>query len=190
MSLSSEHRALVFVAAVAVLGAGVRVLRAAGRSAAPPVQSALEHQMQAADSSARAERGGGRGRRTPAKSSRSGKKDGAHAPPAQPIGAGPLDRPGYIAGKLDLDVATAAQIDSLPGVSPAMAKRIVADRRMRGPFLGRDGLRRVSGAGPKFIGGIDTLVVFSGTFVQPNAADTTIPRLTRPRAKPRVRPPI
>ena len=77
-----------------------------------------------------------------------------------------LDRPGYVAGKLDLDVATAAQIDSLPGVTPTMAKRIVADRMRRGPFLNANGLRRVSGVGDMFLLRIDTLVTFSGTMKQ------------------------
>jgi hypothetical protein len=57
-----------------------------------------------------------------------------------------------------------------------MAKRIVADRLMRGPFLSMNGLRRVSGVGPLFIQRIDSVVTFSGTMVQPNAGDTVILR--------------
>jgi hypothetical protein len=98
-----------------------------------------------------------------------------------------LDRPGSVGRRLDLDVATAAQIDSLPGVTPMMARRIVADRMRRGPFLGLDGLRRVSGAGPRFVQRIDSLVTFSGVFRTGTPADTVIPK-RRARQK-RARPP-
>jgi len=94
---------------------------------------------------------------------------------------GLLDHPGYVGGKLDLDVATAAQIDSLPGVGPTMAKRIVMDRMKRGPFVTRDGFRRVPGVGPAVLAKIDSLVVFSGTVRFPTDADTVIPRTRRPR---------
>jgi competence protein ComEA len=92
---------------------------------------------------------------------------------------GLLDHPGYVGGKLDLDVATAAQIDSLPGVGPTMAKRIVVDRMKRGPFVTRDGFRRVAGVGPAFLARIDSLVVFSGTVRFPTEADTVIPSRRR-----------
>jgi competence protein ComEA len=97
------------------------------------------------------------------------------------MGSGPLDRPGYVAGKLDLDIATAAQIDSLPGVGPAMAKRIVLDRMQRGPFVTREGLRRVAGAGPMFLAKIDSLVMFSGVVKHPDPRDTIIPKSSRSR---------
>jgi len=86
---------------------------------------------------------------------------------------------GYLNGKLDLDVATAAQIDSLPGITPTIAKRIAADRMRRGPFLSLDGLRRVSGVGPALAKHLDSLVTFSGALVQGNAQDSSI------RARPR-----
>ena len=100
---------------------------------------------------------------------------------AAPARLGPLDRPGYVAGKLDLDVATAAQIESLPGVGPATAKRIVADRMQRGPFVTRDGFRRVRGTGPTFLAKIDSLVTFSGIVKHPVASDTIIPKSKRKR---------
>lgn len=87
-----------------------------------------------------------------------------------------MDRVGYVNGKLDLDVATAAQIDSLPGVTPMMAKRIALDRMRRGPFLSLDGLKRVAGAGPRFIQQIDSVVTFSGTFRWAEPSDTVIPK--------------
>jgi hypothetical protein len=97
--------------------------------------------------------------------------------------AGPLDRKGYVNRRLDLDAATAAQIDSLPGVTPTVAKRIVADRMRRGPFLNLDGLRRVSGLGPTLIRHLDSLVTFSGVFLQGNPEDSTIPSRRRGKTK-------
>jgi hypothetical protein len=205
MSLPSEHKALLFVGAVAILGAGVRVVRAANARGAVSAQPALDRQRQSADSSARAEsqrgapgrsRGRGQGpgaQRAPtARGGRASRAEGElqpRAPASETSRLSPLERTGYIGGRLDLDVASAAQIDSLPGVAPAMAKRIVADRAMRGPFLSKNGLRRVSGVGPRFIDRIDSLIVFSGTIRQPTAIDTIIPRAARARSPSRQRMP-
>ena len=199
MSLRPDHKALVFLGAVAILGVGVRVTRAASRSTpAPGSQQELDHQMASADSAASAGRasfasrrplgrgGSARGRggrrfdgRSTALSNDSGGRwavaDSEQGAPSRKRGAGALDRPGYINGRLDLDVATAAQIDSLPGILPAIAKRIAADRMRRGPFLSLDGLRRVSGIGPTFIKRLDSLVTFSGAFVQGSPKDSVIP---------------
>lgn len=176
MSISSEHKALIFVGAVAVLGAAVRVTRAAVASGDAGAQPALEHQIQAADSSAQAGRSKTRGKSSRSKAPRKPRAghaaDSGSALPPNSL----LDRPGYIGKRLDLDVATAAQIDSLPGVTPLMARRIVAERMRRGPFLTLDGLRRVLGAGPVFVQRIDTLVTFSGVFRPAIPADTVIPK--------------
>ena len=201
MSLQSDHKALVFFASIAVLGAGVRVVRASARDSAGSSQPALDRQVQAADSAAHAGRRG-RGGRAVSGGARSKRTNGgrpaardtdslAQHPTGRQArrGSGPLDRAGWIAGKLDLDVATAAQLDSLPGVTPAMAKRIVADRMARGPFLDRNGLRRVPGAGPRFLATIDSLITFSGTYAWPSAADSAIPRPKPGRGHKTVRPP-
>ena len=196
MSMRSDQKALLFLGAVGVLGAGVRVVRTAAGQQVPATQPALDRQMRVADSAAAAQRkstgnskgsarggggrgGGGRGRRTRADSSGVGSRQGSPTPiggarvrPAPP--AGLLDRHGYVGARLDLDVATAAQIDSLPGVTPLMARRIVEDRIRRGPFLSMSGLQRVSGVGHQFMQKIDTLVTFSGTYSFPAAGDTVI----------------
>jgi hypothetical protein len=92
-------------------------------------------------------------------------------------------------GKLDLDIATAAQIDSLPGVVPGVAKRIVADRMELGPFFNSDGLRRV-GLTPAMLRKLDALVTYSGSFSHPSPADTMIPPSKRPRGQRSRRPPV
>lgn len=50
--------------------------------------------------------------------------------------------------KVDLNTATAEQLDALPGVGPATAAKIIADRAANGPFRSVDDLMRVSGIGP------------------------------------------
>jgi competence protein ComEA len=54
-------------------------------------------------------------------------------------------------GALDPDRATAADWERLPGIGPALAARIVADRGAHGPFGGVAGLARVRGNGPKTV---------------------------------------
>jgi competence protein ComEA len=50
---------------------------------------------------------------------------------------------------LDLNTATAADLDALPGIGPVLAKRIVDYRNAHGPFKKTDDLEMVSGIGPK-----------------------------------------
>jgi competence protein ComEA len=159
----------MFLGAVGVLGAGVRVVRAAGKDSVPPVQSALERQARVADSAASAQRAA-RGKSKRKTRPISGKNEPAQSRQSPPS----PDRPGYLRGRLDLDVASAAQIDSLPGVSATMARRIAVDRARRGPFTNLAGLQRVSGAGKRFLEQIDTLVTFSGTFALVNPSDTIL----------------
>ena len=171
MSLPSEHKALLFLGAVAALGAGVRVVRAGGGHGVT-AQPALEQQMQAADSSKRAAVA-----KTRAKKSRSS------APATAPtiVVPPPSRSSSRVNGRLDLDVATAAQIDSLPGVGPTLARRIVVDRMSGGPFTKLTSLKRVKGVSVKLLERLDSLVTFSGTVAPPNPADTVIPRGRRAR---------
>jgi DNA uptake protein ComE-like DNA-binding protein len=47
-------------------------------------------------------------------------------------------------------------------VGPALARRLVADRRARGPFGSMAGLSRVPGVGPSLEARLAPLVTFSG----------------------------
>lgn len=50
---------------------------------------------------------------------------------------------------LNINAAGAEALQSLPGIGPALAARIVADREARGPFRTPEDLLRVPGIGPK-----------------------------------------
>jgi competence protein ComEA len=49
---------------------------------------------------------------------------------------------------VDLNTATVEQLDTLPGVGPVLAQRIVEFRQERGRFTAVDRPREVSGIGP------------------------------------------
>jgi DNA uptake protein ComE-like DNA-binding protein len=163
MAMHADKKALVFLGIVALLGAGARVVRARGDEAPGP-QPALEHQLQRADSAARA---GGAARR-PAGNGRGGRKSTAAGKIAKSRFRGgdsgvATDQSSYLNGRLDLDVASASQIESLPKIGKGLARRIIADRAARGPFVSVEGLRRVKGITRATVSAIDTLVTFSGT---------------------------
>lgn len=50
---------------------------------------------------------------------------------------------------VNINTATEAELDKLPGVGPAKAKAIVEDRKKNGPFKTTDDLKRVKGIGDK-----------------------------------------
>ena len=49
---------------------------------------------------------------------------------------------------LDLNGATAAELDELPGIGPELAERILERRRADGPFTGPEDVQAVPGIGP------------------------------------------
>ena len=62
-------------------------------------------------------------------------------------------------GPLNLNAATAEQLDALPGVGPATATAIIAYRRDHGPFGSVDQLLEVPGIGPSKLAQIRSLIV-------------------------------
>jgi competence protein ComEA len=81
-----------------------------------------------------------------------------------PVCAGPAEASAGAAGgagsaKVDINTADAAEFDTLPGVGPSTAAKIVADRVQNGPFKSVDDLGRVAGIGPKKLDSLKDLVV-------------------------------
>lgn len=64
-------------------------------------------------------------------------------------GAGASAAAGGAGGKVNINTASAAQLDTLPGVGASTAEKIVADREANGPFKTVEDLKRVSGIGDK-----------------------------------------
>ncbi|MCS6937952.1 MAG: ComEA family DNA-binding protein [Roseiflexaceae bacterium] len=61
-------------------------------------------------------------------------------------------------GLLDLNRATAAELDALPGIGKVLANRIVEWREREGPFQSVDDLGKVEGIGPALLAKLAPLV--------------------------------
>ena len=193
----SERRALHFLAAVALLGGGVRAVGAsrgaAARSRDAGDQPALAAQLVAAESAAASSRTSGG--RKPAAS-----KGGSRARASSSTGVGVTRRAAASADggsgapaaaaeparPVDLDRADAAALDALPGIGPVLAARIVADRDSLGPFGSLDRLQRVRGIGAAMTRRLAPHVTFSGT-PRPLSAVPARPRGARPAPRRRGR---
>ena len=64
---------------------------------------------------------------------------------------------------LNLNLATAAQLEALPGIGPALAGRIVDYRQTCGGFSSVEELLNVEGIGPKKLEGILAYVSIGGS---------------------------
>lgn len=60
----------------------------------------------------------------------------------QPLRSGPKQSPGE---PIDLNLATAQQLMTLPGIGPALAERIITERTERGKFESVNDLTRIRG---------------------------------------------
>lgn len=74
------------------------------------------------------------------------------ATPAPATGASP-------SAPLDLNTATAEQLDALPGIGPVTAQKILAYRQAHGPFHTVDELEGVPGIGPAKLAQLEGLVI-------------------------------
>ena len=168
----SERTALVFFAAVALLGAAVRLHRASADQRRPPpaARMALERQIAAVDDA--------RSARTRRATRPGTARDTANAisstlPSSHDVRPSPI---------LDLDTATAESLERLPRIGPSLAKRIVADRDSLGPFGSLEGFQRVKGVGPAMVRALAPYVTFSGTpRPSPVGARVSTPRRVSPQ---------
>ncbi len=144
MPTPGERKALLFLGAVIALGGGMRAAKSIGSNAPENAEAkaAINAQIEAVDSARKSNK------------KKKGKSKGRGREVAKVEVA-------TIPAVIDLDVATAEQIETLRGIGPAMAGRIVADRDSLGPFGSIKELERVRGIGPKLAAKIDSSVTFS-----------------------------
>ncbi|NUS99341.1 MAG: helix-hairpin-helix domain-containing protein [Gemmatimonadaceae bacterium] len=176
MPTPSEKKALAFLAAFALLGAGVRMQQAVGHASAADASSreALRRQIVASESAGAAERRKKNGR--PARVKRGKPVTALDSAMTAPVVSSPSifdppkpeakrkgKRAASPAGPVDMDRASADEIEALPRIGPALAQRIVADRDANGPFGSLEGLQRVRGVGPAMAAALQSSVTFSGT---------------------------
>jgi competence protein ComEA len=85
--------------------------------------------------------------------------DGTDASGSGSLGGGqPGALPGSPGGKVNLNTADAAALDTLPKVGPVLAQRIVDWRKQHGPFKSVEELDAVDGVGPKMLEALLPLV--------------------------------
>ena len=71
------------------------------------------------------------------------------APSGGAAGASGAVASGTASPKVNINQASAEELDTLPGVGPSTAQKIIADREANGPFATIEDLKRVSGIGDK-----------------------------------------
>lgn len=194
----AERKALLFLAGVGLLGTGARLV--AARTAGAPTaaeRSALAAQLADVDSARDVRRAHGRARATADDAGQGGRRRRRRASDRRCDGSGaecdgaasrapraradiPPREPAGPVGPVDLDVADAVALEALPGIGPALARRIVADRDANGAFGSLGGLQRVRGIGPRLAERLAPTVTFSGTARLPSAAEQ---RRARSRAR-------
>ncbi|HKS05506.1 MAG TPA: helix-hairpin-helix domain-containing protein [Gemmatimonadaceae bacterium] len=154
MPTKAERTALVFLGAVVLAGGTVRLFRAARQGAKPPAAAAaaLDAQRHAVDS-AFADRAESRAGRRPSRGARRGDVGRGVTRTPEPVAPSTfVPLPPQSPAPVDIDRASAAELEALPRIGPALAARIVAERDANGVFGSFDALdARVKGIGPAII---------------------------------------
>ena len=88
---------------------------------------------------------------------------GGGAGTAATAGADGVDGGGSVPGPVDLNTATAEQLDTLPGVGPSTAAAIIEHRDSAGPFRSVDALLDVRGIGEAKLEALRDLVTVGGS---------------------------
>ncbi len=157
MPTAAERQAHAFLAGVALLGGGARSWMQHRTSEAALLQNvstisaeSVEGQLSLIDSAKASHRGKKRSPKSPRTSSE--QKLASRAQPS----------PGESFAVIDVDVASAEELESLPRVGPTLAQRIVANRDSLGVFGSLEALGEVRGIGPAMLKVLSPLVAFSG----------------------------
>jgi DNA uptake protein ComE-like DNA-binding protein len=150
---ASERKALAVVAAVAALGVVARVVKA---REARPVATAAE--MLALDSQIARVRVARESKNGPSKTK--GRARVGESRTTRPASQTTRDTARIL---VDLDTASAATIEALPWIGPALSARIVESRDKCGPFGSMEALTRVYGIGEGMSKRLQPYVTFSAT---------------------------
>ena len=178
MPTTSERRALVLLSVVATLGVAARIGRATSLHIAPtPAERhALDVQIARVESVRATQAGGARTRRAePQRASLSRADSATHVAKAQVMRTprlradGPRGQTARVPTEkrdaphtpVDIDVASASDIEGLPLIGPSLAARIIANRDSCGAFGSLRELQRVRGIGETLTKRIAALVTFS-----------------------------
>ena len=79
-----------------------------------------------------------------------------------PAAPSPSKKAAALTGLIDVNRASADELQKLPGIGPKMSQAIVQERERGGPFKSADDLRRVRGIGPKTLERLRPLVTAGG----------------------------
>lgn len=82
---------------------------------------------------------------------------GEASPPAAGVSGGRSTR-GTTGAKININTATAAELETLPRIGPTMAQRIVEYREASGPFKTIEDIQNVPGIGPTTFAAIKDLI--------------------------------
>jgi competence protein ComEA len=80
-------------------------------------------------------------------------RQGEENPPVQPPSGGPA-----AGSKVNINTADTARLETLPGIGPSLAQRIVDHRQANGPFGRIEQIMDVSGIGPATFDKIKELI--------------------------------
>ena len=72
----------------------------------------------------------------------------------------PAEAVSVVPCRLDVNFASAPQLQALPGIGPSRAEALVLERLRHGPFRSLADLQRVHGFGPKTIASLADYVAF------------------------------
>ncbi len=195
MPTPAERQALLFVAAVALIGGGMRVVQSrrldrelsTAEQGNAPAKSlgarALDAQIAAVDS-ARANRRTSRRKASVSSTTAvtadagTGASRTRRTQPTLKASTAPDPTP-----RIDVNEATVEELERLPRVGPALAARIVAWREKNGPFDALESLRHVRGIGPATARLLAPLVTFSGRH-SPSQSEASASPATARRTSP------